>query len=158
MGHLLHLGRRLLGGLHPRRLGPGEQAEAAALVRPGEARLFWRQSPADQRHALNCARAVLASAPDRPDLARAALLHDVGKATARLGVPGRVLATSLSLLRLPAPGRWADYLAHAARGADELRTAGADPVVVAYARHHHGHRPPEVPARDWELLTRADRA
>jgi len=158
MGHLLHLGRRLLGALRPRRLGPGEQAEAAALLRLGEARLFWRQSPGDQRHALGCARAVLARAPHRPDLARAALLHDVGKAAAQLGVAGRVLATSLSLLRLPTPGRWGDYLAHAARGADELETAGADFLVVAYARHHHGNRPPEIPAHDWELLAQADRA
>ena len=158
MGHLLHLARRFLGGLRPRRLAPAEQAEAAALLRPGEARLFWGQPPGDQRHALAGARAVLARAPGRPDLARAALLHDVGKAAARLGVPGRVLATSLSLLRLPAPGRLADYLAHPARGADALQAAGADPLVVAYARHHHCRRPPDIPTGDWELLARADRA
>ncbi len=118
MGHLVHLARRFFGAMGPRRLTPAEQAEAAALLRPGEVRLFWGQPPGDQRHAFASARAVLARAPGRPDLARAALLHDVGKAAARLGVPGRVLATSLSLLRLPAPGRLGDYLAHPARGAD----------------------------------------
>jgi len=29
---------------------------------------------------------------------------------------------------------------------------------VAYARHHHGARPPAVPAEAWEALTAADRS
>jgi len=158
MGRLAHLARRFLGHLHRRPLGPAEQAEAASLLRPKERPLFWGQGPADQRHALQCTRAVLAAAPGRTDLARAALLHDVGKARARLGVVGRVLATGLPLLHLPTPGRLGAYRAHAASGAEELATAGAEPLVVAYARHHHEARPPAVPVDDWELLSAADRA
>jgi len=158
MRHLSHLARRAFGALCLRPLQPGEQAEAARLLRPEERRLFWGQAAADQRHALGCARVVLERAPGRPDLARAALLHDVGKGMVRLGVGGRVLATGLSLLHLPTPGRLGAYLAHGCRGAHELARARAEPLVVAYARHHHAARPPAVSAEDWDLLEAADRA
>jgi len=157
-GELRHLARRFWATLGPGRLGPADQAEVAALLRREEAPLFWRQSAADQRHTLACARAVLGAAAGRRDLARAALLHDVGKAAADLGVAGRTLATLLSLLHVPVRGRPAAYLAHASRGADDLRAAGAEPLTVLYARHHHGTRPPEIAPHDWELLARADRA
>jgi len=158
MTRLAHLARRFFGTLRRRPLRPAQQAEAAGLLHPEERKLFWGQGPADQRHALKCARAVLARAPGRFDLARAALLHDVGKGMVRLGVVGRVLATGLSLLRLPTPGRFGAYLAHGQSGADQLAAAGAEPLVVAYTRHHHESRPPAVPAEDWELLAAADRA
>ena len=156
--HLRHLVRRFFAALRARRLGPAEQAEVARLLRPAETRLFWRQAPTDQRHGLQCARLIADRAPTRPDLARAALLHDVGKATVRLGAAARVLASGLSLLHLPAPGRLGDYLAHGPRGADELAAAGAEPLVVAYARHHHAARPSAVTTDDWGLLAAADRA
>jgi len=155
--HLLHLARRFLGVIRSRPLRPLEQAQAAALLLPGERSLFWRQSPADQRHAHDCARRVTALAPGRRDLARAALLHDVGKGAVPLPVPGRVLAGVLPLLHLPTPGRLGAYVAHGPRGADALQAAGAETLVVAYARHHHGSRPAAVPPGDWDLLTRADR-
>ncbi|HSQ37266.1 MAG TPA: hypothetical protein VLS92_05165 [Acidimicrobiia bacterium] len=158
MTRLAHLARRFFGTLRRRPLRPAQQAEAAGLLHPEERKLFWGQGPADQRHALRCARAVLARAPGRFDLARAALLHDVGKGIVRLGVAGRVLATGLSLLRLPTPGRLGAYLEHGRSGADRLAAAGAEPLVVAYTRHHHDGRPAAVPAQDWELLAAADRA
>lgn len=153
----VHLARRFFGSVRARPLGPGEQAEAAALLAGGEAHLFWRQGAPDQRHALACARAVLAGAPGRRDLARAALLHDVGKGAARLGSTGRVLATALAACHLPVRGRLAAYVAHGPGGATELAAAGADPLTVAYARHHHGARPPEIDPGDWERLAAADR-
>jgi len=158
MGRLAHLARRFFGALRGRPLTPVEQAEAAGLLRPDEQGLFWAQQPADQRHALESVRAVLERAPGRRDLARAALLHDVGKGLVALGIIGRVLATGLSLLHLPARGRFAAYLGHAKSGADHLAAAGAEALVVAYARHHHDARPPAVPAEAWELLTAADRS
>jgi hypothetical protein len=157
MNGLGHLARRFFQGLVARPLPPTGQAEVAACLSRDEAQLFWRQSPLDQRHALAGARAVQAMAPGRADLARAALLHDVGKACARLGVPGRVVATTLSLLHLPAPGRLGAYLAHGPRGAELLRARGADPLAVDYACHHHGARPAAIAPRDWEVLARADR-
>jgi hypothetical protein len=128
----------------------------AARLRRAEGSLFWGQSAPDQRHALDSARAVAAARPERADLERAALLHDVGKRHAGLGAVGRSLATGFRLLHLPTRGRWAAYLAHAQAGAADLAVAGAEPVVVAFARHHHGPRPGDIGPADWELLCRAD--
>lgn len=156
MGSLLHLARRFWQVVRARPLRPAEQSRAAALLRPAERPLFWRQTPADQRHGWECAARVMTCTPARRDLARAALLHDVGKGIVGLPVPGRVLAGVLALLHWPAPRPLRAYLAHGPCGADALAKAGAEPVVVAYARHHHGSRPPAVPVGDWDLLARAD--
>lgn len=156
--HLSHLVRRLGQALVVEPLRPSEQQEAAALLAAGEQRLFWGQPASDQRHGLRCARAVVARTRGRPDLVRAALLHDVGKAAARVGPVGRVAATALGLLRLPAPGRLAIYLAHGPRGAALLEAAGADALTVEYARHHHGTRPPGIAPGDWQLLNAVDRS
>jgi len=155
-GSPLHLIRRFVWTLRARPLNPGEQAVAAAVVRPGEREAFWSQGPADQRHAVETALRVMAAAPGRPDLARAALLHDVAKRHARLGPIGRSLATVAGVLRLPAGRRWSTYLDHGPVAADELAAAGAEPLVVAYARHHHRGRPDGVAEDDWRILTAAD--
>lgn len=156
MGRLLHLARRFADVLRARPLGPAEQQAVAALLRCEERPLFWNQTAADQRHAYRGATRLMAEAPGRRDLARAALLHDVGKGAERLSVPGRVAAAALSLLHLPTPGRLGAYLAHSVLGADALQAAGAEPLVVDYARHHHGRRPPSAAPADWDLLARAD--
>ncbi len=153
---LRHLSGRFFAVLAARPPGPREQTEVAGLLRPEERRLFWDQPAADQRHGLESARRVLRAAPGRRDLARAALLHDVGKRHARLGPLGRVLASVAALARLPQRGRVAAYLDHGALGAEELAAAGAEPVVVEFARHHHAERPPAFPPEAWALLQRAD--
>jgi hypothetical protein len=155
---LAHLARRFFIVLRARPLRPGEQTAAARLLRPAERGLFWGQRPADQRHGLECAAAVLLRRPDRPDLARAALLHDIGKRRAALGALGRTLATTLGFLRLPVTGRFAAYLGHGPAGAADLEAAGAETMIVSFARHHHGGRPADVPADDWVELCRADHA
>jgi hypothetical protein len=156
MRELPHLVRRFFLSLRTRPLDPAEQAEAAALLRPEERDAFWSQPALDQRHALESARAAGALAPGRPDLIRAALLHDLGKRHAHLGVLGRSLASGLQLLRLPTPGRLRRYLNHGPIAAEELADAGSEAVVVAYARDHHRHRPVEVDPADWEVLVAAD--
>ena len=85
-------------------------------------------------------------------------MHDTGKRHARLGPVGRswtVLRCSIGLSPTP---RMASYLDHGRLAANELAEAGAEPLVVAYARHHHGRRPDGIPAEDWELLVSVDRA
>jgi len=151
-----HLVRRFFAVLRASRLRPAEQAEVAGLLRPQERQLFWEQANGDQRHGLECARSTAVRAPGRSDLARAALLHDLGKRGAGLGVLGRSAATALGFLHLPTPGRLGTYLAHGPAGAADLESAGAETLVVAYARYHHVARPAEVPARDWEVLNAAD--
>ncbi len=154
-----HLAARLLDVTLARPLGPGEQAEVAALLRTGAERsMYWDQPRADQRHGLAAARLVRASRPRRTDLVRAALLHDVGKHRAGLGPAGRSMATILGLLGIAGPARFADYLDHGRIAARELDRAGAEPLVVAFALHHHRERPEEISREDWDLLQSADRA
>jgi hypothetical protein len=157
MPHLVHLARRCFGVLRSRPLTPDEQQRAAALLRPAEAALFWAQAVPDQRHGLESALALQRTEPGRQDLMRAALLHDIGKRHARLGVLGRVGASLLEIIRLPAPGRLGMYLDHGDLGAAELEAAGSDPLTVAFARFHHASRPSGIDPADWALLIATDR-
>ena len=116
---------------------------------------FLDQGPADQRHGWEAANAVTVQG-GRRELAIAALLHDIGKRRARLGVTGRVLASVCARLRLPVFGRLAVYLDHPTLGADELATLGLHGVAVTFARHHHSERPDAVSPEDWALLVAAD--
>ena len=95
---------------------------------------------------------------DRVDLARAALLHDVGKRHAQLGIFGRVLASLLRQVGLRGSGRIARYLDHPAIGGAELEEAGSDRLVIEFALHHHGDRPGTIQPDDWALLVAADHA
>ncbi|MBM3696238.1 MAG: HD domain-containing protein [Actinobacteria bacterium] len=151
-----HLARRFFAVLTAGPLQPGEQAEVARWLRPAERPLFWSQPPADQRHGLDGARAVLARRPERPDLVRAALLHDVGKRHSSLGTLRRTLVTVAAALGLPLRGRFAAYRDHGPIGAGDLAEAGAEALVVEFARHHHAARPAGIPRDDWEVLQRAD--
>lgn len=156
MGRILHLARRFFQVAGATPLSPAEQTIAARLLTPADAPLFWAQATADQRHALSAARLVVAARPGRGDLARAALLHDVGKRHAPLGLIGRTIASLLELTRLPAPGRLGRYLDHCNTGAADLERGGAEPIVVAFARHHHGTRPAGIGEADWRALLAAD--
>lgn len=154
----LHLVARLLDVMSSRRLSPLEQAEVARYLHSSAERsLFWDQPRADQRHGLASARSVLSARPDRSDLVRAALLHDIGKRHSRLGPIGRTWAVVCGALNRPSK-RATAYLGHADLGGDELARAGAEPLVVAYAHHHHGSRPAEISPEDWVVLQAADRA
>lgn len=154
----LHLVARLLDVVSSRRLSPSEQAEVARhLLSSAERAAFWDQPKADQRHALAAARSVLAACPDRSDLVRAALMHDIGKRHSRLGPVGRSWAVVSGALNRPSR-RAAAYLDHGGLGAAELARAGAEPLVVAYIHHHHGSRPDGISPKDWSVLQAADRA
>jgi hypothetical protein len=119
--------------------------------------MFDAQPVIDQRHGLDAMQAVRRVVSDRRDLERTALLHDVGKRHSGLGVVGRVAATLVAKLRLPATGRFRLYLDHGPIAAGELQVAGAEPIVVEFARDHHGRRPPTIPAAEWAMLQHADR-
>jgi hypothetical protein len=157
MAPLPHLARRFLGTMRHRHLSPAEQTEVAHWLSGPALALFWAQAPSDRRHGLDCARLVTAASPGRPDLVRAALLHDIGKRRAGLGIIGRALASGLQMLHLPVRGRLASYLAHGPSGAEEVEGLGLEPVVAAYTRHHHQGRPPVIPADDWAVLSAADK-
>lgn len=157
MSDWLHLSSRFFEVLTARPLSPAEQLEVAELLRAPEVDLFWGQPTHDQRHGLRAARVVLAERPERTDLARAALLHDVGKRGAGLGTLGRSLASASARLGLPVTTRGRSYLDHARLGAEQLARAGSEDLVVEFARHHHdGGRPEPIGEGDWRLLMKAD--
>lgn len=157
-GSWSHLAARFFDVVTAARLDEREEALLNTWLRPVERALFLAQSPADQRHGWECGAEVAAVVPDRPDLIRAALLHDVGKRHASLGPVGRVIASVVIRLSRWRPGRIGLYAAHGSVAATELGELGAEPVVVAFARHHHEERPESIPAWEWSLLVAADRA
>jgi hypothetical protein len=127
---------------------------------PDELELWNQMSRADRRHAVGVARRVEAAlGPDatRPVLA-AALLHDVGKLDANLGVYGRVIATISGAVVRHDPDVIRDwtrtrgftrrvglYLQHPRLGGDMLALAGSDDLTVTWTRQHH------LPPEEWTL-------
>jgi hypothetical protein len=109
---------------------------------------------------------------DDPRWSAAALLHDVGKLDAGLGVVGRSAATVMGAVAGPARiDRWAQtsgfrrraawYLHHDDRGADRIRAAGGRDQAARWASaHHHRSRWPAsgVPITVAEALEAADNA
>jgi len=154
---LRHLSSRFFEVARARPLSPREQAEVAGLLEAQTERaLFWEQPTADQRHGLDSAHRALRAAPGRRDLARAALLHDVGKRRSGLGLFGRSFVSGFALIGLRLPGRGAAYLDHGPIGAADLEEAGSTGIALEYARHHHAARPRSVDAGDWAILLAAD--
>lgn len=157
LGQWAHLTARFFDVVTSRALSRGEADAVGRWVGSGPARdAFFAQPVADQRHGFEAALHVLSQAPDRPDLVRAALLHDIGKRHAGLGPPGRVVASVALRLGLALTPRLALYRDHGLLAAAEL--AGEAAVVVDFARHHHGNRPASITVDEWELLQAADRA
>lgn len=161
LAELGHLARRFWWSARATPPSPADEAWACGQLRPSEAALWRRQHPLDRRHTVAVARALLAARPGAPRwVVEAALLHDVGKAEAWLGVGGRTAATVLELCRVrSAPGRLGRYLAYPRRGAELLAAAGARPEVVAWAGEHHEAASSWTVPREWgEALAAADRA
>jgi len=127
----------------------------ADLLAAAEGELFWRQAPADQRHAYETMRRCPRHQTDRTVLA-AALLHDVGKTLVDLGAVGRSLATIADVVRIPLRGRFATYRSHGALGAVLLETAGAAPLAIEFARRHPHPDPAGCDPVAWRILLEAD--
>ena len=127
------------------------------MLSASEGESFFAQPPYDQRHGLEAARHVARHHPLRRELVRAALLHDIGKRQAGLGPFGRSLASAHTKVGGVAKGKWRSYIEHGPAGAVELEILGAEPIVVDFARHHHGKRPDSISEADWDVLQAADR-
>ena len=177
VGELGHLARRAWWTLRvstavgPAADRPGDdEAWACAWLSGREAALWRAQNPLDRRHTVAVARRVAPAAGaggpriERRDapawLVPAALLHDVGKSDAPLGLLGRTVATLAELVGVRrAPGALGRYLRYPERGAELLAAAGSRAEVVAWAREHH--QPPgcwTLPPLWARVLAAADRA
>ena len=137
-------------------LKAGEILEIQGWLSAVENEAYFTQPSYDQRHGLESARYVGALRPTRRDLIRAALLHDIGKRRAGLGFIRRSLASAYTKLGGVPRGKWRSYLDHGPTAATELETLGAEPIVVDFARHHHGKRPDSISEADWAVLQEAD--
>ena len=172
-----HLARRFVRALWPRPPRAQDVAWVESVLEPDELAL-WRELPRhDRRYTIRVARLVEARLAGTefagdPRWLAAALLHDVGKLDAGLGVFGRSVATILGAVAGRARvDRWAHtagfrrrtawYLRHDERGADRIRAAGGRDEAARWARaHHHRDRWPEsgVPVPVAEALEAADNA
>ena len=150
---LAHLSQRFVRALWPGRPHADQLAWAESILAAGAMAEFRRLPNHDQRHALGVARDVqarLAGTPDADDgrWLSAALLHDIGKLDARLGVYGRVVATVSGAVA----GRrmaevWSErrgltrriglYLRHPELGASRIRLAGGPEEAARWAESHH---------------------
>ena len=150
---VFHLVRRFVTSLSPAAPAPADDAWARDIL-GAEPYALWRRLPNhDRRHSIAVARRVqraLERTEHRGDdqWLAAALLHDVGKLDARLGVFGRVGAT----LAGAAAGHdmaaiWSEkrgvtrrvglYLRHPEIGADHIRVAGGPGNAARWAAVHH---------------------
>lgn len=152
-----HLASRFVETAGARPLDTDEKRWVEARLEADEGSAYWEQSVADQRHGYEAAHHVAAHGGSR-QMERAALLHDVAKRHARLGILGRSMASVAIRLRLPLRGRARLYRDHGPLAAAELGHAGAEELVVMYARHHHGNRPASISPDVWRLLQAADGA
>jgi hypothetical protein len=164
---------RFFASVRPRRVSPAGHAWVAATLSAAELELFDRMSGPDQHHSLEVARRVEATMGElepslHPTVLCAALLHDVGKSAAGLGTYGRVVATLSGMVggrgfaeawqsRRGFTRKVGLYLRYGEIGADMLRLAGSDPLVVAWSTEHH--LAPErwtMPRSAGEVLVAAD--
>lgn len=146
-----HLVVRFFRSLRPITPAAADERWARGYLTDAEWELFATQPVVDRAHGLGGARMVAADLGDDRDAIEAALVHDVAKRHAGLGVFGRSVATAAGwLLRSgDARRRWAEspgrrgrigsYLRHDEVGAAEIATAGGSALAVRWARAHH-HR------------------
>jgi len=157
-----HLVTRFARAIVPGRTADADEAWVASVLTSDEL-VLWKKLPNhDRRHAIRVARDVERALADTewrsdPEYLEAALLHDVGKQAARLGVYGRVIATvSAAAAGRETAAAWRArrgftrrvglYVEHGPIGADMIRMAGGSDAAAAWAGAHH------EPADTWTGL------
>lgn len=144
----------------------GQLTVIERYLSPAERRLFGALAPRDQHHSLETLRLLACHHPLTPTLARAALLHDIGKGYIRLhervifvllsAAAPRLLARLTGRERPGLLGALYRTRHHARAGAAMLAASGAEaPVVALVARHH---LPPAADAELRALIHADDRA
>jgi len=134
------------------RVSPSERAIVHDTLSPAQAALYWRMAPCDQRHGLDVYDALCKDGCQDEALLAAALLHDVGKAAARLTIAHRVAVVLIEhvvpgwLARWAREGRgwkapFAAHLQHPQIGAAWAQAAGSSTDIVMLIREHHVSAP-----------------
>lgn len=155
-GSPAHLFARFLDVAFAPALTTAERERVSNWLRPPLVDVFFAQPRADQRHGYHAAMSVVGAGIGDHDVIVAALVHDIGKRSSRLGVIGRSLASLLIKLGLPLPERARLYRDHGILGARELANVDAPALAVDFALHHHGSRPASISETIWDTLNVAD--
>ena len=122
LGNQLHLVRRFVTSLSRTSPHSRDIAWVNESLLPSEFELWSRMKTYDQRHSIEVARRFVDSCPvGTRDHVAAALLHDIGKIEADLGVFGRVVATIVG----PRGQKFRRYHEHELIGLRLCRTAGS---------------------------------
>jgi response regulator RpfG family c-di-GMP phosphodiesterase len=130
---MLHLVKRFLGSFATAPLSDSEQEWVRDALNVAERDLWRSQAMIDQRHSCDIAKRFVALRPQatRDEIA-GALLHDIGKIEAGLGIIARVVAT---VLPLPTR-RFSAYRDHQRRGAQLLQTIGCSETTISLVAGH----------------------
>jgi hypothetical protein len=148
----LHLARRFFGALAPARPAPADVAWVAGVLNERELAVWNRLPRHDRRHSIQVARDVEAALAGTeyagdPRWIEAALLHDIGKLDAGLGVFGRVAATLAGAAaghdmaepwshKRGITRRFGLYLRHPELGADRIRICAGRAEAAVWAECH----------------------
>jgi hypothetical protein len=160
MSRATHLVRRFVGALRPWGPSAADDRWVHGVLAEAEYDLWVKMPGHDRRHSVGVARRVearLAVTPEAGDdrWLAAALLHDVGKLDAGLGVVARVGATLAGAAAgHDAADAWSTrrgltrrvglYLRHPELGATRIRLVGGRDEAARWAGAHH--RPDAVAA------------
>ena len=158
MGKASHLSKRFFTSLWPGGPNASDEEWARASLTAGQVELWCQMSATDRRHAVGVAKRVERSLGHEatPAVMAAALLHDVGKVDAGLGVYGRVVATISGAVAGRDTARdWVKaggftrrvglYLEHPRYSGDMLGMVDSDPFTEAWGREHH------LPEDEWTV-------
>lgn len=130
---MFHHVKRFFGSLSPAPLNNVERAWVKDVLNPREYDLWLTQPTVDQRHSCDIARRFVVIRPQASqDEIAGALLHDIGKINADLGIVARVIAT---VLPLPTR-RFSAYRHHQQRGAQILEVIDCSDITIALVAGH----------------------
>jgi len=131
---------------------------------PSQFELFQRMHPSEMSHAIRMCENLIAKGENHPDLLKAALLHDVGKARQPLRIWERVQIVLGQKFFPQRTARWgvgepqgwrrAFVVAaqHPTWGAEMAAAVGVSPLVLEMIRHHQGEAPDHLNKDERELL------
>ncbi len=146
---ILYRAKQFFRTLTAEPLSPNAQNQIEALLNPQEVELFNRYSHSDGRHAYHVLCTLQLSDHLQTDLAKAALLHDIGKTCVHLSIWDRSIAV-LGMKIFPQKAKhWGEgkvvdgwqrpfvvKAQHAAWGAEMAAAAGSSTLTVNLIRRH----------------------